>query len=761
MTCSDGQHLAFEQLAEISEASGGELDIVSSQLPTDEGGNLTVRISVGTGHLRSAENGFRFNAREPLLVYLPPNFPLKNPSIYFAHSRFAGLPHVQWGKSICLYQSSDIEWVAADGMYGFVQRLNEWLRAAALGELDPDNAPLHPPIAYTSSDFKIVTSANTPEIAEGKTSWVGAAHLAIKNQYCFELKGWTDLGDELPQDIQCGMAILLNQPMPMEYPDTVLKLIAEFEQRGLSFPLLYDLIRLYALFLNEGNDLYVIVGAPMRRVEQGGKLKQHLAAWRISAESAANLRATFETLSNPEDAEASRTKFIEWAVSAKTEWCRIYEDRSEVTVRRDVGTVTSWLNNKRILLLGCGALGSFLAEYIVRAGASKLMLVDNDAVTPGVLVRQLFPDKHVGFSKVSALRVRLNDLGMKTDILDQFRNLRLGVFDEFQPDEYDLVLDATASRSVTIVLERELSKIKNAPPLASFSISAKAKNGMVTVRMPKFSGGPIDIGRRAKIAALQSAGSEHFAKDFWPLAKDIDLFQPEPGCSEPTFIASASDVAFYSSALLNTALMRISELKKSEASSDFISMPPYSATKNCDVSFSCTIGEVKRLKEVKHGYSVLTAPGATGSINSEITRNGRVGSELNETGGLLFGSIDDSIERIWIDAASGPPPDSFQSPQLFECGPVGTSEMSKHHKEKTQGSSGFVGVWHTHPVSLPRPSQVDLRAMLNILHFQENPPRHVVMLIIGHAATKPVWKYYLFRRNEFTFRAIGADEPED
>jgi proteasome lid subunit RPN8/RPN11 len=761
VTCSDGQHLAFEQLAEISEASGGELSIVSSQPPTEEGGNLSVRLSVGTGHLGRAENGFRFNAREPLLVYLPPSFPLKKPSIFFAHSRFAGLPHVQWGKSICLYQSSDIEWVASDGMYGFVQRLNEWLRAAALGELDPDNAPLHPPIAYTSSDFKIVVSADAPDIAVGNTSWVGAAHLAKKNQYCLELKEWIAFGEELPKDIQCGMAILLNQPLPMEYPDTVFKLITEFEKRGVSFPLLYDLMCLYALLLKESKDLYVIVGAPMRRTVPGGRLKQHLAAWRISAESAADLRATFESLSNPEDANASRTRFFEWAATAKTEWCRIYENRNETTIRRDINTGASWLKGKRILLLGCGALGSFLAEYVVRAGAKKLVLVDNDTVSPGILVRQLFRDHSIGYTKVSALKLRLEELALGTEIVAEFRNLQRGVLNNFVPDEYDLILDATASRTVSIILEKELSARKDAPPIASFSISAKAKSGMVTVKMSRFSGGPIDIGRRAKIAALQSVGAVHFAKDFWPLAKDIDLFQPEPGCSEPTFIASASDVAFYSSALLNTALIRISELKKSEASSDFISMPPYSATKDCDVSFSCTIGEVKRLKEVKHGYSVLTALGATGSINSEITRNRRVGSELNETGGLLFGSIDDSIERIWIDAASGPPPDSFQSPELFECGTVGTSEMSKHHKEKTQGSSGFVGVWHTHPVSLPRPSQVDLSAMLNILHFQENPPRHVVMLIIGHAATKPVWKYYLFRRNEFTFRAIGADEPED
>lgn len=758
MTGSKGQHLAVQQLTEISEASDGELEIVDTQIPIEDGEKLAVRISIGTKHLGKVENGYRFNAREPLKVDVPSNFPLETPSIYFAHIRFAGFPHVQWGNSICLYQSSEIEWLPSDGMYGFVQRLNDWLRAAALGELDPDNAPLHPPAVYTNSKFKIVATADTPDISPDASNWIGAGHLKQKNELCFEIEAWTELSEDFPNDTHFGAAILLNQPMPMEYPDTVLKLIEEFEKRDVPFALLYRLIRLYALYLKEGDDLYVIVGAPMRRVYQDGGMKQHLAVWRISAESAADLRATLEALANSEDAEASKDRFLEWAVSAKTEWCRVYENRSEITVRRDEGTDTNWLHGKRILLLGCGALGSFLAEYIVRAGAEKLTLVDNDIVTPGILVRQLFPDKHIGYPKVSALRVRLNELGLKTEISDQVRHLKHGVFNEFPPESFDLVLDATASRTVSIVLEKELLRTKSAPPLISLSISAKAKNGMVTVRMPNFPGGPIDVGRRAKIAALRSAGSVHFAKDFWPVSKDVELFQPEPGCSEPTFIASASDVGFYSSALLNVALGRLSELKKGEASCNFTSMPQIKNTKGEESQASVMIGGVRRLQEARYRYDVLTSMGAIRSVESEITRNRRVSSELNETGGLLFGAIDDSIEKIWIDAAGGPPPDSTMSPQLFECGTIGTAEATDHHGEQTQGSSGFVGVWHTHPVSVPKPSQIDLGAMLNILRFQENSPRHVVMLIIGHSATRPVWKFYLFRRSEFELRLIDTKQ---
>lgn len=66
---------------------------------------------------------------------------------------------------------------------------------------------------------------------------------------------------------------------------------------------------------------------------------------------------------------------------------------------------------------------------------------------------------------------------------------------------------------------------------------------------------------------------------------------------------------------------------------------------------------------------------------------------------------------------------------------------------------------------MPRPSDVDVNAMGTVLHFQDQTPRHVVMLIIGHAATKPEWRFHLFRRKDFrnvTFEGVRQmkDRPK-
>ena len=165
--------------------------------------------------------------------------------------------------------------------------------------------------------------------------------------------------------------------------------------------------------------------------------------------------------------------------------------------------------------------------------------------------------------------------------------------------------------------------------------------------------------------------------------------------------------------------------------------------------------------EVFHGYRVSLSLRAKKAIESEMRSNARSGSAKDETGGLLLGEIDDSLKTISIDIATGPPPDSEKSPELFLCGIEGTEQICEHHAERTGDSTRFVGVWHTHPVSMPKPSDVDVDAMGKILHLQAQTPRHVVMLIVGHATTKPEWQFHLFRKKDFHHVVLEVIEANE
>src|SRR6185295_6174271 len=85
----------------------------------------------------------------------------------------------------------------------------------------------------------------------------------------------------------------------------------------------------------------------------------------------------------------------------------VSDQRPQVATRRDATRPVTWLNGKRVVVLGCGGLGAPVAEFCIRAGARKVRLVDNGEVTPGVLVRQPYTYAEIGRPKAEALAQRL------------------------------------------------------------------------------------------------------------------------------------------------------------------------------------------------------------------------------------------------------------------------------------------------------------------------------------------------------------------
>ena len=742
-----GQALAAEQLNEIASASDGALEVVQIQLPSSEGGNMVVRVSVATRDYRHVDGGFSFRAREAIRVYVPARYPIDAPTAYFAHIRFMGRPHVQWGSYICLHQATDVEWSASDGMYGFVTRLDRWLRGAALNELDPDDAPLHPPVAYVTSAIKFAIEVDPPELPEGNAFWLGTAKLSKRNRLCYDVNEWDDLPESLPKKETFAAALLLNQPMPMEYPNTVSKLIASLGVRHIPFGLLFSILKLFAACQDKGEPLYFVLGAPMRRRAAGQPLRQHLTAWSIDAKYVAALRNI--VLDDTDDIEAAWKLVLEWAIDAKTEWCGVYDNRPEVTFRRDQDTRANWFLNKSIALLGCGAIGSHMGEHLVRAGAAKLRLIDKSTVNPGILVRQQFHNQQVGFTKQSALCVEFSAINPNADIDHLYSNLINGWPESLSLDEYDLIIDATASRRVAAALQVQFEQLEQIPPILRCTISDRASHGIATLRMKKSCFGPSDLIRQTKLSASARSHLTEFLEAFWPEEQREPGFQPEPGCSEPTFVGSSADVAFFASCFFNLAAEALGNVPDDIAQAFYVTGPGRFESRLSMASCNVDLGKVEPQIEVIHGYRVLLSPAAQRTICSEIALNARAGTVEDETGGLLLGEIDDSLSTICIDAATGAPPDSVKSPELFVCGIEGTERRCEYEASQSFGSTKFVGVWHTHPVSMPEPSDVDLVAMAEILHIQDRTPRHVVMLIVGYTTGRPVWRFHLFRKNQF------------
>lgn len=104
------------------------------------------------------------------------------------------------------------------------------------------------------------------------------------------------------------------------------------------------------------------------------------------------------------------------------------------------------LENKQILIIGCGTIGGFAAQLLAKVGAGRgitgrLVLCDSDTLSPGNLSRHALPATYIGWNKAEAIGelIKRDSLGsLRIDI----KPYRLEM-NEDNIRGYDIVIDAT------------------------------------------------------------------------------------------------------------------------------------------------------------------------------------------------------------------------------------------------------------------------------------------------------------------------------
>ena len=730
---TDAFKLAGEQIREIADASEGAVQILGEI--TRPSGHRQFEISIRFDGLERVHEGLRVRAREPFRVIVPPTFPFGYPFVETPHVRFSGFRHVQWRRYPCLYRSSS-DWSPEEGMYGFIRRLDAWIRDAAMNNLDPNDAPLHPPVAYRTVNRLFVPRADTPLVVG--SPWFGLAELRERNQRT-EIIGWKDLGQQRPAHF--APAILLHADLPFEYPETVEALLNELKSHGIDYAPFILQLASQAQHSDAETPLAVVLGAPMRRVAPGGPALQHLAVWEISANDADKLRKL--NISVRADDTAQRTAAIKavvtWSLIAKVGWCVVREMRPEVTRRRDHSSPMAWFLGKRVAIWGCGAVGSHVAESVVRAGARMVELVDNKAVAPGLLVRQGFEDADIGRFKADALAERLKRIEPDLESVVSTDDLIPRITGSDPITKMDLVIDCTASLAVRTALERALRDVDSRPVIASLAIDSQAGSGIATLSTPNHSGGTLDLVRRLKLEACRKPTLSKVLEAFWPTTRSGERFQPEPGCSEPTFIGSHADLAGLSARMLNSVVRAIAKPGNCHTGAGWLveeSGPLHAFAWHSDYT----------LRDKGRGYSVRVSSHAAREMRGWARRSVRTAGAKIETGGLVFGELNEAAGVLWVTDVEGPPPDSHAAEDHFTCGIEGMDEAAEERYCRFRGSVDCVGSWHTHPTSTPHPSNVDIGAVAQLLANSGSSRRTCLVLILSGNPNDPALGAYAFRR---------------
>jgi predicted acylesterase/phospholipase RssA/proteasome lid subunit RPN8/RPN11 len=735
-----GQTLALRQLEDVAAISGDALKLLAvTHVGEGAAAWLCAEVDVPCGHYPRAPDGIAFEPRERLLIYIPPGFPFDRPHAVAPHQRWAGYPHVMRDQTLCLYQAPANEWDPSDGMFGFLQRLDQWLAAAALGELDPMGAPLHPPLAYTMADStapSVIVRADAPE--PGTAPWLGFAILERRGNLRLELTDWIALTiDPVPSTV--APAVLLTEPFPSLFPRRVRDLIAELKARGVPRWRLLLLLKL-AAFRNEPKaPLHFVVGAPMRGVRGEGNLRQHLEIWHIPGVVADGLRATVLAADGSGElhqlGEEIERLVLEWADHAEVDWCDVLEARPEIVVSRDTGRPTAWFEGRAVAVWGCGALGGPIAESLVRAGVRKLVLRDKAVVRPGLLVRQLFDDADIGRGKAEALAERLRRIRPDLEIVANGRDL-LRVLDEpTWHDDVEVIIETTGSESVLSKLELVRRQSTKPPAIASMVVGHEAKHGFVAIAGSRHTGGPMDVCRRAKIVACSRPDLYALRDEFWPEPRRRP-FQPEPGCSEPTFVGGAADVGALAGILLN-ALGEVLQANVDAAVAHFATLPSTLGSLSTPAFATLRFSPDLVVDDPHAGFEIRLAREAYAEIQSWLRRSTRLAGATVETGGYLFGDRDDATGVLWVTEASGPPRDSAASSEAFVCGVEGVDALVSEKRQRTRDALRLVGLWHAHPDAPPLPSATDVQGMAHVIADSPAPSARALLMIIGNTVVGP------------------------
>lgn len=747
---TEGQELALEQLLDVEASSRGKLEVFEILRPQDTSESLRLVITLFCGSYKKVANGLPLKTRERLTISVSPDFPFQVPEVNATDDRFADFPHVQWKTKFCIYQSPVTEWDCSEGMFGFVERLELWLSRGALGEWETDGEALHPPFAIPGVKIMIIPKANTPSFET--RNWYGFAHLKKITDSRVDVLGWTENEDEISDKV--GVAVLLSEPMPFEFPLKISTLLSELTARGVDeYRLLLHLL-LAALSNGPNEPVYFFVGTPSRGISGSTERQQHLTCWYIGPEKVAELIMQYREYGSEkldqlsEDAaDCVRT----WAGETPVRWCIVKEDRPEIVTRRDHDAPVSWFAGKTVSVWGCGALGGHVAEFLVRAGVRKLLLYDNGQVTPGILVRQCYDDRDIGRWKVDALQERLERIRPDLELETGNGNILYGPLDV---DDYsgdaDLIIDTTASEQILSKLELVRRRSRHVQvPIVSMSIGSRADKGLVTVASQEYSGGPADITRRAKLEVCNRAGLVRYVDEFWP---SIDgprrkIFQPEPGCSESTFVGSAADVTALAAIMLNLAAEDLASIE-GEAGAHLVALPHAANAEELKAAHFEWPSDLV-YQDPHSQYEIRVSKSAWREIRAWIEKSRRQVGPKAETGGLLFGERDDAAKIIWVTEILGPPPDSQAAASHFVCGVEGTRDANDEKTRRSRGSVQYVGMWHTHPGGSPTFSGTDLDGMRQLIDDKSLSTPKPLLMIIGMPEAIPNVATYVFRRSDF------------
>jgi molybdopterin/thiamine biosynthesis adenylyltransferase len=229
------------------------------------------------------------------------------------------------------------------------------------------------------------------------------------------------------------------------------------------------------------------------------------------------------------------------------------------------------LQERRVAVVGVGALGSMMTDLFAKAGVSNLFMLDSDISTPGNRVRHQLDLTELGRAKVQGMAARVLRVNPWSNV--EIQGVRLGgalpdqkvaqEVDDALMKEFansDLIVNATAAA----VARRDCSRIGReiGKPVLHVWVSAGAWGARILLQRPGESG-------CTECLAL-SQKSPPLDVEVPPISDDPAVQEVvDRGCADPSFTGPGFELAAASAAATRVAIQSLLHDEETYPPADF------------------------------------------------------------------------------------------------------------------------------------------------------------------------------------------------
>ena len=750
----DGQREAVEALCSIARASDGALtvDLDYEQV----GRELDVRVYLSTASLLSDGQDSDLEDWEPIDIAIPDNFPYTSPIASTGRDNFPELPHQARGSKFCVRVEKN-DWDPSVGMPGFMRAVIDTYQHIALGTLQGHLQSWRPIVRYPGEGWAVIradmaaTDGAGPgtslrwavgiQVSESRIDiigWLGADSSQAAADLTGVLAGELNRINAKPSDAFLVPAVIVAKPIALEYCRNWDGLLYRLEEQGID--------RARAL---EHLGRVTTMGQP----PSGGRACA-AALFRVAADTGTTAagqdgRFTFARLTQhdvelisrirgPGGDQAARVQAQKEFFEAVVPWVQVYDGRPGAIRSRAAERPTAKLAGAKILLLGCGGLGAPVAEHCARSGAARIIVVDSGTVNPGILSRQPYEDADIGKPKAEVLAARLGRICPESKFIGVFGEIAgSDILSTSILSKYDLVIDATASRSVAVQIERSWRDEHGPwPTLITVAINEQATHGVAAVTPRGATGAGVDLLRRMGLITSMSPALVDVYAAFFPPRTGRLNFRPDTSCSDTTFVGSTTDMGALAAQLLDSALARLetplgaTSAEPPHRSLSIVRLGRDDGLKAARVALDLPPDRV--VTDHRQVYEVRIDETAMETIRGYVraSANGR-NPGAGHTGGLLLGQFDSACRIAWVSQATGPPRGSTASSLRIELDPAEVRGFLEECRRQSGGMRALIGFWHTHPGGSVAPSEEDRATMRERAASPEWPSTPALLLVLG------------------------------